>query len=276
MTLFAEWRYQNFGLICLLAIMMLAHGSNNGFAERFAVCSEGPTYVSELVFNPKNREFQNKAGDKFLLGNISFINLESYSATIRTQIDKQIEERMNKFLGLDNLSLVYFTKKPDRYGRNSVNIFAKSGHRWMQQELVDAGLAIVHPGSNLQECDALLFAAEKVARNKNVGMWRSSRPIIMSAADANWQSRVQNYQLVEGEIISVGETKSRTYLNFGTSWDNDFTVIVAKQHIKRFKKVFGDLKQLSGKFVRVRGWMINSRGPMIEIYHPGQIEIEIE
>jgi len=36
------------------------------------------------------------------------------------------------------------------------------------------------------------------------------------------------------------------------------------------------LKLLSGKLVRVRGWMIKNRGPLIEIYHPGQIEIEIE
>ena len=276
MTLFAEWRNQKFGLICLLAILMLAYGSNNGLAGGFAVCAESSTNVSNLVFNPKTRELHDIAGKKYQFGNIGFVNFENYSATIQTQIDKQIEELMNKFLGLDNQSLVYLAKKPDRYGRYSVNFFAKSGHRWMQHELVNAGLAIVHPGLNSKECDARLFAAEKAARNKNVGIWKSSKLVIMAKDDANWQARVQNYQLVEGKIISVGETKSRTYLNFGKNWDDDFTVIVAKQHIKRFKKVFGDLKLLSGKFVRVRGWMINSRGPMIEIYHPGQIEIETE
>lgn len=260
----------------MLIIGMLACASNNGHAEDFSVCTGGSITANGLVFNPKNRLFQNKVGDEFLLGNIGFIKLENYSATFRTQIDKQIEGLMNWFLGLDNLSLVHLAKKPDRYGRYSMNMFANSGLRWMQQELVNAGLAIVHPVSNLPECDAWLFAAEKTARDKKAGIWGSSIPVIMAANDANWQNRVQNYQLVEGKIISVGETNSRTYLNFGGSWDDDFTVIVAKQHIKRFKKVFGDLKLLSGKYVRVRGWMINSRGPMIEVYHPGQIEIEIE
>ena len=260
----------------MLTIVMLAHGSINGLAESLPVCAKNSTNVSKLVFNPKTREFQNRAGDKFLLGNVGFVSLENYSATIRKQIDKQVEELMSNFIDLDNLSLVYLAKKPDRYGRYSVNIFANSGRRWMQQELVAAGLEIVHPGRNSQECDARLFVAEKAARNKNVGIWHSSKPVIMAANEASWQSRVQSYRLVEGEIISVGETKSRIYLNFGKNWDRDFTVIVAKKHIKRFKKVFGDLKLLSGKFVRVRGWMINNRGPMIEIYHPGQIEIEIE
>ncbi len=276
MTLFTEWRNQNFGLICLLVIVMLARGSNSSLAEGFAVCAESSINASELVLNSKNREFESSAGDKFLLGNIGFVNLENYSATIQTQINKQIEELMNSFLKLDNLSLVYLAKKPNRYGRYSVNLLANSGLRWVQLELINAGLAIVHPGRDSRVCDARLLVAEKSARDKNMGIWRSSKPIIMAADDALWQSRVQSYQLVEGEIISVGETKSRTYLNFGKNWDSDLTVIVAKKHIKRFKKVFGDLKLLSGKNVRVRGWMIDSRGPMIEIYHPGQIEIEIE
>ncbi len=260
----------------MLAIMMLAYGSNSGLAEGFTVCAESSHKIDNLAFNTKSREFQNSGGRKYLLGNIGFVNLENYSATIQTQIKMQIKELINTFLGLDNLSLVYFVKKPDRYGRYSVNLYANSERRWMQQELVAAGLAIVHPSRNSQECDMQLLAAEMAARDKNVGIWGYSKPIITNVDDANWQSRVQSYQLVEGKIISVGETKTRTYLNFGKNWDSDFTVIVAKKHIKRFKKAFGDLKLLSGKLVRVRGWMINSRGPMIEIYHPGQIEIEIE
>ena len=276
MTLFAEWRNQDFVLICLLVTVMLALGSVEGQAESIAACAENSRDIKKLTFNPKSREIQDDTGKKNVLGNIGFIILENYSLTIRAQINRQIEELMSKFLGLDNLSLVDLSKKPGRYGRYSVNLFANSGHRWMQQELVNAGLAIVRPGRNSRECDAMLFAAEKAARNKNIGIWRFSRLIIMAADDVNWQSKVENYHLVEGKIISVGETKTRTYLNFGKNWDDDFTVVVAKQHIKRFKKVFNDLKLLSGKIVRVRGWMISSRGPMIEIYHPGQIEIEIE
>ncbi len=260
----------------MVAILVLAYGSNSGLAKDFSACAESSHKIDNLVFNPKSLEFQDSEGRIYLLGNIGFGNRENYSATIRKQIDKQIEEMMNSFLGLDNLSLVYLAKKPDRYGRYSVNLYANSERRWVQQELVSAGLAIVHPARDSQACGALLLAAEKVARDKNVGIWGYSKPIIMNVDDENWQSRVQSYQLVEGKVISVGETKTRTYLNFGTNWDDDFTVIVAKKHIKRFKKVFGDLKLLSGKFVRARGWMINSRGPMIEIYHPGQIEIEIE
>ena len=74
----------------------------------------------------------------------------------------------------------------------------------MQLELVNAGLAMVHPGLNSPICDAWLFVAEKAARNMKKGIWASGKSIIMAADDENWQSRVQSYQLVEGKIVSVG------------------------------------------------------------------------
>ncbi len=99
---------------------------------------------------------------------------------------------------------------------------------------------------------------------------------MMSAQSGDWRAKVNAFTIVEGLVLSVGQAGSRIYLNFGNNWQRDFTVIVAKRNAKRFKGMIGNLKELAGRKIRVRGWMVSDRGPMIEVYYPGQIELDVD
>jgi micrococcal nuclease len=82
-----------------------------------------------------------------------------------------------------------------------------------------------------------------------------------------------SYQLVEGTVASVGQGGGRIYLNFAKDWRSDFTISVERKDAAVFTTAAIDLKDLTGKRVRVRGWVEWRNGPMIEATHPEQIEI---
>ena len=79
--------------------------------------------------------------------------------------------------------------------------------------------------------------------------------------------------LVEGQVLSVGGSSSRTYLNFGADFRTDFTVSVAGRDRRTFAAAGLDLKGLEGHIIRVRGWLDSINGPMVEATHPEQIEL---
>ncbi len=163
----------------------------------------------------------------------------------------------------------------DRYGRMPAHVFSGNG-QWLQKVLVAAGLALVKPVGSDNGCLKGLFQAERHARSDKIGIWKTAGSIIMGSHDDELVKKTGSYSIVEGIVLSVGEAGSRVYLNFGKNWQNDFTVIVAKRRAKRFKSAIGRLNNIAGRKIRVRGWMVEDRGPMIEVYYPGQIELDVD
>lgn len=259
----------------LLAAVILQFSTIAASAADQTLCPVEQSSITGLSFEPDNMAFRVADGARYRVASIQFPGNNFFSATFRTQISDQIAKLINDYSNLAELSVGIISKKPDRYGRLKVNLYGGTGLRWFQQDLITSGLAMVNPQDGDEICIKQLFAAENTARTNRSGIWQSPQ-LIMPANEVDWQKRAQSFQMVEGIIVSVGKTNSRYYLNFGENWNEDFTVTVAKRKFKRFKRVYGDLQQLAGKKVRIRGWMIANRGPMIEIHHPGQIEIDIE
>jgi len=145
---------------------------------------------------------------------------------------------------------------------------------WLQEELVAKGLARVYSFPDNRACVAELLARETEARAKRLGVWGSPAYRIQEALDVERLGRLtHSYQLVEGTVASVGEGGGRIYLNFAKDWRNDFTISIERKDAAAFTTAGIDLKGLTGKRVRVRGWVEWRNGPMIEATHPEQIEI---
>jgi len=62
-------------------------------------------------------------------------------------------------------------------------------------------------------------------------------------------------------------------VNFGRRWSEDFTVTIAKRNAGNFAAAGFDPRTLTGRQVRVRGWVAERGGPWIEAVGPEQIEI---
>lgn len=74
-------------------------------------------------------------------------------------------------------------------------------------------------------------------------------------------------------MLSVGERRSRTYLNFGRDYARDFAVTVSKRAWSRFTGRGLGAEALRGRLVRVRGVIEIRRGPVMELWVPDMLEV---
>lgn len=166
----------------------------------------------------------------------------------------------------------------DRYGRRLAQAYiapADGGERvWLQRALVAAGHARAYgiPGS--YDCVAELIAAERMAREKRMGLWslavydprpaRRTRDLIALR---------ETFQIVEGTVTRARRTKRGIFLDFGRDWRWDFSLAILPAAERSDQRWASGLLDLAGKRVRVRGWIVRRNGPAIEIGDPSQIEV---
>ena len=162
----------------------------------------------------------------------------------------------------------------DRYGRPIAFVFLPDTDSSVQHLLLAEGLARVAASVGRTACAAELLAAEAKARTASLGLWGDPDDSILQAEEpSEVLAQRGRFTLVEGRVRSVREFRSVIYVNFGRRWSEDFTVTVLKRSEKTFAAAGLDLKTLTGKTVRVRGFVEERGGPWIEATAPEQIEI---
>ena len=189
---------------------------------------------------------------------------------------EEAREALEKLASNKTVELRFGGRRTDRHGYLLAQVFVVSGGKrlWLQDELVGKGLARVYSLPDNLACTPELLTSEGKARAKRFGLWASSAYRIQDARDEKRLDRlIHTYQLVEGTVLAVGEGSAWLYLNFSDDWRRDFTVSIARKHVRAFAAAGLDPKSLAGKRVRVRGWLAWRNGPSIEASHPEQIEL---
>ncbi len=79
--------------------------------------------------------------------------------------------------------------------------------------------------------------------------------------------------LVEGSVVAVGWGGDRLYLNFGDDRRQDFTARIERADVRKLARAGMALEELTGRRLRLRGWLFHLGGPMIELSGPAQIEV---
>lgn len=175
-----------------------------------------------------------------------------------------------------SVELGFAGRRTDRYGRMMAQVFVRTDDKrlWLQGEMLRQGHARAYalPGSS--DCLDDLVAAEKQAREARLGLWGHASYQIRPA-NRHWELlRFRStYQLVEGEVLATADVRGRIYLNFGEDWRQDFTITVQPSNRRQFAEAGMDLLALKSRRVLVRGWIERRGGPLIEVYHPAQLEI---
>lgn len=161
----------------------------------------------------------------------------------------------------------------DRHGRKLAHLVTREG-LWIQGRLLELGLARVYSFSDNRAAVTQMLAIEQTARASGRGIW--DHPFYgMRAAenpDALWPL-VDSFQIIEGRVQAVHEAKSATYINFGEDWRSDFSLRIASADRSLFRDAGTELAGLTGKRVRVRGWLGAYNGPSLKVDHPEQLEI---
>ncbi len=168
------------------------------------------------------------------------------------------------------VTLAYGGRRIDRYGRALAHLALDDG-RWVQGALLAQGLARVYSFADNRALVADMLAREATARRAGVGIWGNPWYAIRDVAETS--RHLGTFQLVEGRVLDAAEVRGTVYLNFGEDWRSDFTVSLRRAAVRLFRETGRDPLALEGRRIRVRGWLDNRNGPMIEATHPEQIEI---
>lgn len=183
-------------------------------------------------------------------------------------VEEALRQKLSTLLSGRPLKVRSVSASPDRYGRIPA-LIAVDGVL-VQEVLAREGLAVAFADGEPLPCFSRLLAAEEEARRTGRGFW-AAEPI-RPARPAALDDRIGKFAIFEGRIVSVGNRRARTYLNFGDVWSRDVTAEVVARDRDRFGGEDA-LAALSGSTVRVRGYLEEKGGPMAAIRSPMQIEV---
>lgn len=168
------------------------------------------------------------------------------------------------------VTLAYGGLRTDRYGRKLAHLIREDG-LWIQGAMLEAGMARVYSFPDNRAAVPEMLALERSARQARRGIWDHPYYAVRGAEEA--AGAVGGFALVEGVILAAEEVRGRIYLNFGEDWDLDFTIAIEPADARAFEDAGIDPTQWEGRPVRVRGWLREFNGPLIEATHPEQIEL---
>jgi hypothetical protein len=155
----------------------------------------------------------------------------------------------------------------DRWRRPLV-VPERPGGEDLQTRLLRAGLAFVDPAAGPAADVRRWFAAEREARAGRTGIWGEDGLAPLAAGRV--RSGPVRFRPVCGEVRRAASTRFRVYLEFGADPRRDFTVRMAPATARA--AALRDPRRLAGREICVRGWIFESRGPMIEVVDPSQLE----
>ena len=162
----------------------------------------------------------------------------------------------------------------DRYGRIEAQLFLPGNpdDPWLQVAMLRRGLGRVFIAPERPECANELYAAERIARARRLGIW-TSRAYAVRAPDGIDAHDRGTFQIVQGKVVSAAVKNGRAYIDFGADWRSDFTATIAPDGMKLFRKAGIDPRTYAGQIIRVRGWIDEYHGPEIEIAAPEDVEV---
>ena len=162
---------------------------------------------------------------------------------------------------------------PDRYGRQIAFVIIGQSETTVQNLLVSQGEALFSGATSNKDCASDITAAEAEARQARRGTWAGSAVIKSTESPGDILSRIGQFTVVEGKVLSVRQAGAVTYINFGRRWTRDFAVTISRRAVPIFEASGISLKSLENKRIRVRGWIEARGGPRIEALRAGQIEL---
>ncbi len=201
---------------------------------------------------------------------------------LKGQKNKSFTRRAHKLLTRlvleKSVTLAFDSDRPDRYGRRTAHVFIvtpkKKTPTWLQAAMIKKGLARAFPNTQKAPCIKPILAFEKDARAKKAGLWKHrSYQVIQSDNLKHLNRNLGRLHLIEGRVHSVSVRRSRTYINFSKDWARDFTVAINRRVHRLFTQSGINIEELTGRRIRVRGWLDRHNGPTIKTYHVAQIEI---
>ncbi len=176
---------------------------------------------------------------------------------------------------LEGCTVVPASAAPDRHGR----LIGAAGLACPMAESIrreDLSTALARAGAGYATadgdaaCSAQRLAAEAEARLARRGIWSLGAAMAPAGDQRAMEERLGLYTVAEGRVLAVGG-RDRMFLNFGSSWKQDFTVMLARED---FATILGDRLDpaiLRGSLIQVRGVVREEGGPAMAPRRRGEV-----
>jgi len=152
----------------------------------------------------------------------------------------------------------------NRMKHDLAHLMTKKDNIWIQGLLLSHGLARVYTTPNAVEMLDQMLDAETSARNNAMGIWaKDSEYQVITPAQTS--DLIGDFVIVEGTVQKAASVRNNIYLNFGKDWKTDFTVMVTPEMRKKLSKQGISALSLAKERIRVRGWLREYNGPLIEL-----------
>ncbi len=207
---------------------------------------------------------------------LSSIDIPGFVYPEPSETSFQAKEALEKLLANDSDVILFQTKKPkvgreNRMGHMLAHLKTKKDGIWVQGYMIENGFARAAPAPRNFELSAPMYVLETKARTEKKGLWADDAFPVLQDTDAMQANG--SFAVVEGTIQKAASVKNDVYLNFGSDWRKDFTIQVKPPIRKQLVHEGIDPLALNGKRVRVRGWVREYNGPLIELNHPASLEL---
>lgn len=161
----------------------------------------------------------------------------------------------------------------DKYG-NIAGHLVTDENVWIQADLVLKGLAWVDSTPRNRDLVRKMYQYETIARNSRKGFWAAPAFAVKNSKTV-LDKTINSFQVVEDVVKGAKVVKDMFYFNYGDNPATDFTFIMEQTLGNSFlddqNYAFSPWRWANHR-LRVRGWVKDNSGPMIEITHPEQIE----
>ena len=177
--------------------------------------------------------------------------------------------RLRDLATVQPLTLTAAPPGQDRYGRLRVEAF---GSDWLQTALLKEGLARVSVLADRGECSVDFYQAESAARRARRGLW--ALPAFAVRQAKGFSAPAGSFQIVEGQVVNVGGSRGRVFLDFNADYRQGFSATVAPGDKQAFRGSHPALRDLAGHVIRLRGIVEYFSGrPEIALSSPKQVEL---
>ena len=160
----------------------------------------------------------------------------------------------------------------NRMGHSLAHLVIKERGEWVNGALVARGVAWTATDATNPAMAEQFYKLEDAARKDGKGLWSKNSPFGLLTPDTAAQGNGA-FRVIEGTVNRAATSKNNLYLNFGTDWKKDFTVMVTPAIRKALAKHGVDAMSLTGKKIRVRGWLREWNGPFLELETPERLEV---
>jgi len=154
------------------------------------------------------------------------------------------------------------TKSQKRIEKNLKT--GKTDSIWINGELLSKGIARVMIAPNAPEMADQMMVIEQKARANKEGIWADDSDHKVLTPETAEQA-IGEFGLIEGRVEKTASVRNNVYLNFGKDWKTDFTIMVSPNMRKKLALNGIHPLGLGGQIVRVRGWLREYNGPLIEL-----------